>query len=323
MTARRAPASPVLSPGLERASSSTMPSAAAGIARATARLRSLSLFRTAIYGIDILLLCSLLGVLCGSAWEYSTQRYLRGFSDAIVPLSDSPERKVQAILHWMSHAPARVQQAPSSMGDDRDPTDTLNYESLLQVCGTATNAFINLADSSGLTARRLLLLDTDRNTVHVVAEVLIDSRWIVVDPTFHTVFRGPDGAALTAQQLAVPAIFHAATQQIHGYDASYVFNRTTHIHFARLGSAGGVLQLILKAANWEGSPTLSLILERESLETALLFAFFAVFLFVLRAAVRWYGKARFGVRPAHIRDRLRQIASLLLEPPEKAAHKLQ
>ncbi len=82
-----------------------------------------------------------------AAWEYSTRRYLAGFSDAIVPATAPGDEKIQAILNWMAHGPARYPSMPSDLIPDRDPTDTLNYYALLQVCGTATNAFINLMRS--------------------------------------------------------------------------------------------------------------------------------------------------------------------------------
>ena len=194
-----------------------------------------TVFRTIWIVTNVLLLFSLMAVVWTATWEYSTRRYLKGFSDAIIPFSAPPAQKVRAILDWMSHTPARIGQAPASFDDDRDPTDTLNYASLLGVCGTATNAFINLADSSGLTARRLLLLDANRTTVHVVAEVMVDGRWIVVDPTFHTIFRAADGSTLTREQLAVPAVFQAATQGIPGYDPAYAFVNTVHIRTAYFG----------------------------------------------------------------------------------------
>ena len=89
-------------------------------------------FRAAWYAVNILLLLSILGVLWSAAWEYSTRRYLKGFSDAIIPVSSSPVQKIQAILDWMSHSPARATEAPDSYSDDRDPIDTLNYASLLR-----------------------------------------------------------------------------------------------------------------------------------------------------------------------------------------------
>ncbi|HKQ85858.1 MAG TPA: transglutaminase domain-containing protein [Candidatus Acidoferrales bacterium] len=275
-----------------------------------------NLFRVVWYAVSVLSIFSLLALLWGVEWEYSTRRYIQGFSDAIVPFSASPEEKVQAILNWMAHTPPRFDHAPASMADDRDPADTLNYASLLSVCGTATNAFINLANGGGLTARRLLLLNANRTTVHVVAEVLIDGRWIVVDPTFHTIFRGLDGQMLTAEQLTVPAVFHAATQSIPGYDPAYVFDRSVHIRLSRLGAPGRELRSILGVPAWEGSPTLSLILERESLETTVLFAIVAFFFLVVRTLLRWYGGARLGFRPEPIHQRLRRFAELLLEPAD-------
>lgn len=274
------------------------------------------LFRFAWYVANILLLFSLMALIWGLAWEYSTRRYLKGFSDAIVPFSAPPLVKVQAILNWMSHTPQRFGQAPPSLGDDRDPTQTLNYASLLKVCGTATNAFINLADSGGLKARRLLLLDANRSTVHVVAEVLVDERWIVVDPTFHTIFRGPDGGTLTSAQLVVPSIFRFATQHIAGYDPTYVFDRAVHIRLAALGPIRRAFRDDVGVPSWEGLPLLSLVLERESLAMTTLFSAALMFFLLLRVFLRWYAEARLGIRTARVRDKMRRIGDLLLEPAD-------
>jgi hypothetical protein len=275
-------------------------------------------FRSIWITVNILLLFSLIGVLWSSAWEYSTRRYLKGFSDAIVPFSAPPIQKIQSILAWMSHTPARFSQAPASLSDDRDPTDTLNYDSLLRVCGTATNAFINLADSSGLTARRLLLLDANRGTMHVVAEVLVDGRWIVIDPTFHAIFHGPNGETLTSVDLANPGVFAAATKKIPGYDPSYVFDRTAHIRMARFGAFGMAVRRVLDTMlpYWEGSSALSIIVERESLGMTVLFTIAALLLLLVRTSLRWYGESRLGVHPDRMRNRLRRLGHLLLDPAD-------
>jgi len=280
-----------------------------------------TVFRATWYSVNILLFFSVLAVIWSSAWEYSTRRYLKGFSDAIIPFTAPPVQKVQAILNWMSHTPARFGQAPAADNDDRNPTDTLNYASLLRVCGTATNAFINLADSGGLTARRLLLLDANRTTVHVVAEVLIDGRWVVVDPTFHTIFRGADGSMLTRAQLAVPATFNYATRNVAGYDPSYVFDRAVHVRLSHLGFVGRYLRRILDrwVPNWESSATLSLLMERESLQMTVFFTIAALLLLPFRTLLRWYGESRLGVHPQHIRSRLRRLGQLLLEPADQVA----
>src|SRR5271156_2407234 len=156
-------------------------------------------FRTVWLAVNLLLLASILFAAYSAGWEFSTRRYLKGFSDAIVPATSPGDEKVEAILHWMAHGPARKRSEAEKLQGDRDPTDTLNYEALLRVCGTATNAFINLVETGGLESRRLLLLNSDQMTNHVVAEVLVDGRWIVVDPAYRTLLRGADGEPLTRE----------------------------------------------------------------------------------------------------------------------------
>ena len=132
-----------------------------------------SIFQAVSFFVNVLLISSVLLSLFGLGWEYSTRWYLSGFSNAVLPYSSSPEKKVAAILAWMEQGPARETEYYSDDAENRDPVDTLNYKELLSVCGTATNAFVNLASAGGIEARRLLLLDAQgMNTNHVVAEVL-------------------------------------------------------------------------------------------------------------------------------------------------------
>ena len=109
------------------------------------------------------------GILCTS--------YLKGFSDAIVPEVASSQEKVEAILAWMSKGPQRLSTDHPEQLSLRDPEQTLNYRQLLDVCGSATNAFLNLSRSAGLETRRLLLLTPEHTAKHVVAEVHLDGRW--------------------------------------------------------------------------------------------------------------------------------------------------
>src|ERR1700733_2220101 len=150
-----------------------------------------SSFHVLSFLVNALLMAAVLITLFGLAWEYSTRWYLSGFSNAVLPFSSSPEEKIAAILAWMDRGPTRETEYYSDDNENRDPVDTLNYKELLTVCGTATNAFVNLASAGGLEARRLLLLDAaGMSTNHVVAEVLIDDRWIIVDPSFHAILTG-------------------------------------------------------------------------------------------------------------------------------------
>ena len=141
------------------------------------------IFRAAWWSSNLLLAGAFVALLYTGGWEYSVRRYLDGFSDAIVPNVAPAEQKVEAILSWMRIDTSRAIATNTDELAPRDPEMTLNYKQLLSVCGTATNAFLNLARSSDLQVRRLLLLTPDRNTKHVVAEVLIDERWIIVEPT--------------------------------------------------------------------------------------------------------------------------------------------
>ncbi len=172
------------------------------------------IFEVLWYSVNIALIFAALFLLYSIGWEYSTRKYLRGFSDAIIPASATPLNKAQTILDWMAHGPER---APGpGMISDRDPSDTLNYRSLLRVCGTATNAFVNVANASGLPARRLLLLDSQKQAKHVVAEVFDGSRWVIVDPSFRVIPRGADGQPLTREELQNPAVFQLAIAKIPG-----------------------------------------------------------------------------------------------------------
>jgi len=266
------------------------------------------LFRAVWYGANCLLILAILAATYSCVWEYSTRRYLNGFSDAIVPESSSAQEKIEAILNWMSHGPARQDEVLPTSSPDRDPTDTLNYASLLQVCGSATNAFVNLADSAGLPARRLLLLDSRRMTRHVVAEVAVDGRWIVVDPAFRAIFRGASGELLTREELRNPAVFAAATSRVHGYDPTYTFDVTAHVRISRLRFAGIPIRHFLDrfVPGWEDSVTVSLMLERESLAAMVITLLLVAFLALVRIGLRWYGERRLGVRPVRIRQQFRR-----------------
>lgn len=267
-----------------------------------------SFFRLIWYAGNVLLILAVLLTAYSAVWEYSTRKYLKGFSDAVVPASASTEDKAEAILRWMASGPSRRQHGPDPSSPDRDPTDTLNYSSLLRVCGTATNAFINLADSAGIAARRLLLLDSRALTKHVVAEVLMDGRWVVVDPTFHLIMRGSDGGLLTREQLMDPGVLAAATRNVDGYSPAYSFERTTHIRAGRLRWLGVPIRTAMDHLwpGWEDSTAASLLLERDSLAT-LVFALTLLFMLgLLRVALRWYAERKLGLRPIRVRQQIRR-----------------
>ncbi len=276
-------------------------------------------YRVAWISANALLILSILLTIYFVFWEYSTRRYLEGFSDAIVPATAAPDEKIAGILNWMQHGPARRASVPDDLAPNRDPTDTLNYEALLRVCGTATNAFINLADIGGLPTRRLLLLDSRELTKHVVAEVLVDGRWIVVDPTFRVILRGADGRPLTREQLANPEVFAEATRGIGRYDPNYTYDRTSHIRVERLGFLAPALREVLDhvVPGWESSPITSALVERESLAATFAGIILVLFLSLSRVSLRWYGEKRLGVRRARVRTQIAKAYATFLELSNK------
>jgi Transglutaminase-like superfamily len=265
------------------------------------------------YAINTLLIISFLAVLYGIGWEYSTRSYLRGFSDAIIPASDNPEQKAESILAWIANGPARRTTTNPAALSLRDPTDTLNFQQLLEVCGTATNAFVNLAQSAGLQARRLLLLDGNLLTKHVVVEVLVGGRWIVVDPAYHTIFRLPNGQLVTRTDLLDLAIFRQVTSVVPNYPQDYTYESAVHLRLGRIPVVGKSLRKDLNFIwpAWEESINWTLLLERDSFAMLFCSAVFFCFTLAIRFLFVWYCSSRLGIVEVRIRDRIAKAGNIL------------
>ena len=270
------------------------------------------------YLANVLLAVSILLLVCAMVWEYSTRKYLEGFSDAVIPLEASPEQKVEAILLWMEHGPARMSAFGGSLEyQHRDPATTLNYDQLLRACGTATNAFVNLSNISRVPARRLLLMGGNWSAKHVVAEVRLDGRWIVVDPTFRAVFRGVDGQLLTREELLDPDTFKHAIERIPGYPPVYSFERTAHVRVPRLPYVGTLFRTSLNrlSPDWSDSVFWSLLFERESFAASVSAILLVVFLLLARLALRWFGERRLGIQMFRARANLAEASRALIRGP--------
>jgi hypothetical protein len=276
------------------------------------------IFRVAWWGANLLLIAAALSLLYTGGWEFSVRRYLDGFSDAIVPNFLPAEEKVEAILNWMRMEPSRGFSTDPDALALRDPQVTLNYKQLLQVCGTATNAFLNLARSSDLQVRRLLLLTPDRTTKHVVAEVLIRDRWIVVDPAYRVIMKDAQGRFLTRKELQDPAIYAQAVSAIPNYPHEYTFDHIAHVRLARLPLNGFHLRSLFDSIypGWEETFDWSLILERESF-FYLVLAATATFLFLLlRIVLAWYADQRLKIPRFHLRDHVTRAGAAFFSAPE-------
>jgi len=277
-----------------------------------------NLFRAVWRAVNIALVASLIALVYSAGWEHSVRDYLDGFSDAIIPSNATPEQRVDAILQWMRKGPPRSADPNPSGLTERDPETTLNYQQLLSVCGTATNAFLNLARSADLQVRRLLLLSPDRSTKHVVAEVLLDGRWIVVDPTYRVVMRNTKGETLTRRELQNPQTFAEAIARVPGYPAAYNYDKFAHVRVARLPLDGLRLRAVLDAIypGWDEKVDWSLLLERESffaLSTAILAT---LFLLLLRQFLAWYADQRLKISRFHLRLHLARAGAAFFTTPE-------
>ena len=266
----------------------------------------------------MLLILAVLGLFYTGGWEYSVRRYLDGFSDAIVPDSESAERQVQAILDWMRNGPPRLEASNTSALSTRDPQTTLNYRQLLSVCGTGTNAFLNLARSNGLSVRRLLLLSPEHRAKHVVAEVLIDGRWVVADPAYHVLLRDAGGHLLTRSALRDPAIFTQATSRIPDYPNEYSYESVAHVRLARLPMEGFHLRQLLDRIfpNWEEALDWSLLLERESFFALCVAITMTAFFFLMRIFLGWYADNHLRIRRFSLRAQFHRAGSAFFHVPE-------
>lgn len=259
-------------------------------------MRRHPIFRALSHAANLLTFTAVLLVFYAAVWEFSTAEYLKGFSDAVLPQSGTTQQKAQAILAWMQHGPARESDVENTAAVPRDPEESLDRGGLLQVCGSATNAFVNLARAGGIPARRLLLLGADGQTRHVVAEVLIDGRWVVVDPVFHKIMTDDSGRLLTREDLKNPGVLVIATRGLAGYSPAYSYERTEHVRIEAIPLAGAFLRKALDRLypDWEASPNWTLVTERQSFLVFLTGAVLLVLCLLLLSAIKAYGVSRIG-----------------------------
>jgi len=205
------------------------------------------------YTANALVLAAVVLLLYGLIWNYSSRLYLKGFADAIVPLEGPPESKSYALLNWIRNGPERNDATINGTARLRDPVKIVQNARLLKYCGSATNAFINLASVAGVRARRLLLFDDSGGTKHVLAEVQSKGQWIVVDPSVGLVFKDHWGQPLTKEDLRDPEVFRDAISRMPGYSPTYTFDQTAHIHLRRIPVLGNLLRGTLSRlfSGWE------------------------------------------------------------------------
>jgi transglutaminase-like putative cysteine protease len=276
------------------------------------------IFRASWWTVNVLLLCALVATIWTGYREMTVREYLDGFSDAVVSDSAAPMEKVDAILRWMRYGPSRPDAPDLAILSARNPQDTLNYHQLLQVCGSATNAFLNLSRSTGLQARRLLLLTPEHYAKHVVAEVYVDGRWIVVDPSYRAVMRDAQGHLLTRKDLQDPEIFRQATLNIPHYLSEYSYERSAHVRLPAFPFRGLHIRSLLDRffPAWDENTEWTLLLERRSFYYFFLSICAVVLLLLLRVFLGWIADHRLHVGRFHLRAKLIRATTVFFTSPE-------
>ena len=281
-------------------------------------LRSHLLFRSTWWACNLLLAVGLVGTVWSGVWELSVRRYLKGFSDAIVPEASSPQEKAEAILAWMLNGPPRLESTHPTQLSARDPEDTLNYRQLLEVCGSATNAFLNLSRSAGLETRRLLLLTPARTSKHVVSEVKVGRRWVIVDPTYRTFLKDAHGNLLTRKDLQDPELFREATSALPNYPPEYTYERFAHVRISALPFHGAQIRQLLDRffPTWDDYVNWSLLLERRSFLYFFLSLNSLLALLFLRLVLGWLADHHLQVPRFRLRANLSRATAALFTTPE-------
>lgn len=277
--------------------------------------RNSRVFRVVWWLSNLLLVAALVLTVYSGAWALSVRQYLRGFSGAVVPQSATPQQKGEAILAWMRGGSPRLEATGLS---PCDPEDTLNYPHVLEVCGSATNAFLNLSPSAGLEIRRLLLLTPQRRTKHVVADVLLDGRWVIVDASYRRLMKDAAGNLLTRRDLQDPKHFREATEVFPNYPPEYNSEHFAHVRLAALPLHGAVVRRVLDffLPGWDKYLDGSLLLERRSF----LFLFCSVnaltLFLLLRLGAAWAGDHHLRVPRFRLRESISRATSSLFATPE-------
>ncbi len=239
-------------------------------------------FRGIWWSSNLLLATTFVAMLYSCVREYSVRRYLDGFSDAIVPNSLPEEQKVKAILSWMRVEPSRAIATDLDTLSKRDPETTLT------------------------------------NPKHVVAEVLMDGRWIIVDPTYRVIMKDARGRYLTRSELRDPAVFSQAVSAIPNYPREYNYDQFAHVRLARLPLDGLHLRGLLDRVypGWDEAVDWSLLLERESFFYLVLSALAAIFLLLVRAVLAWYADRLLRIPRFHLREHAIRAGAAFFSAPE-------
>jgi hypothetical protein len=152
----------------------------------------------------------------------------------------------------------------------------------------------------------------------VVAEVLIDGRWVIADPSYRILLRDTSGRLLTRSELQNSVVLAEATRGVPHYAPEYDYTRFAHVRVARLPMLGQQVRSLLDWISPSGDEAVdgSLLLERESfLALAISFALLIFFL-TLRFILGWYADYQLRIPRFHLREHIIRAGVAFLRTPE-------
>jgi hypothetical protein len=161
-------------------------------------------------------------------------------------------------------------------------------------------------------------LTPQREAKHVVAEILINGRWVIADPAYRVLLRNANGRLLTRQDLRNPEVLAEATRAVPNYPKEYTYESIAHVRLARLPMQEFHLRWILDKTfpGWEEALDWTLLLERESFFVFCMSALaFFVFL-LLRLLLAWYADHRLNIPRFRLRSRVLRAGLTFLHAPE-------
>ncbi len=160
---------------------------------------------------------------------------------------------------------------------------------------------------------RALLLTPERSTKHVVAEVSLEGRWIIVDPTYRVMQRDAQSNFLTRKDLQNPQTFREATSQIPKYVPEYNYDSYAHVRLSAVPLHGFHIR---ETIDWDEYLDWSLLLVRRSF----LFFFLSVnallCLLILRVVPGFLAGHHFQVNRFRLRNKLSRAIAAFFSAPE-------
>jgi hypothetical protein len=161
-------------------------------------------------------------------------------------------------------------------------------------------------------------LNENGTSKHVVVELYVGFRWVVVDPSYRSFLRLPNGRLLTRDELQNAVIFRAATQSIPNYPQNYTYERTVHVRTGRIPVIGNYLRRMLDFVwpSWEESINWTLLVERESFAALAASSLLLCFALAARLFLGWYCSRRLGIPRVRLRDQIARASQVLVGAPQ-------